>query len=315
MPSTRYLSTPHRTPNSSDTEQLETPPRKRFREVDEDSSAYTPRSPRKRQCTESPKKQQKDFDLAHLLRNCLVEPTNHTAIMQLKDIPKDENISQYLVQRVINIAKTSVLDCFDTAKGKLLETELYLEWLNELDYVISAVDIALNAKMPGTRRRVSGLGRLSFTILFQLVDDFVSEVNNHHDTWYQSSLESCPLYPATMTLVEESKDPSTDVRSDAAVRLAEECLKNIDRVMSDAVRRYKVECGRNNPSLARRIAVLEHTLAKSCCLLCEQTGYGGDDDDIGDTLMQETKNVMSQWKREYEDCEDQLVDSDAGHNS
>ena len=101
-----------------------------------------------------------------------------------------------------------------------------------------------------------------------------------------------------MTLVEESHDPTTDIRSEKAVELAEKCLKKVDKVMADAVKRYKVECGRNNPSLASRIGAQEHTLAKSCCLLCEQTGYGGDEDDMGDILMQVTREVMSDWKQE-----------------
>ena len=101
-----------------------------------------------------------------------------------------------------------------------------------------------------------------------------------------------------MTLVEESHDPTTDIRSEKAVELAEKCLKKVDNAMANAVQRYKVECGRNNPSLASRIGTQEHTLAKSCCLLCEQTGYGGDEDDMGDTLMQATRELMSDWKQE-----------------
>ncbi len=80
-----------------------------------------------------------------------------------------------------------------------------------------------------------------------------------------------------MSLVEEAKDPSTDTRSDEAVRRAEQVLKNFDRTMANAVRR---------------------TLAKGFCLLCEQTGYGADDDDTGGTLMEETRNVMTMWKSE-----------------
>lgn len=134
------------------------------------------------------------------------------------------------------------------------------------------------------------------------MDEFVSEVNSHHDGWSVPSSESGFEFPGppTMTLIEESHDPTTDSRSEKAVQLAEECLKKVDRVMADAVKRYKVECGRNNPSLGSRIGAQEHTLAKSCCLLCEQTGYGGDGDgdDMGDTLMQATREVMSDWKQE-----------------
>ena len=236
----------------------------------------------------------------------------------------DENATRSLVQRVLNSAKASVFQRFDPKKGKMLETELYLEWLLELDYLVSAVEVcvnpfqhhsmifyntisyysqtALNAKVPGTRKRVTGLGRASYTLLFHLVDEFVSEVNSHHDSWSLPPSESGfqLLGPPTMTLVEESHDPTTDIRCEKAVGLAEKCLKKVDRVMANAVRRYKVECGRNNPSLASRISTQEHSLAKSCCLLCEQTGYGGnpEGDDMGDTLMQASREVMSDWKQE-----------------
>ena len=55
----------------------------------------------------------------------------------------DENTTRTLVQRVINSAKASVLQRFDPKKGKMLETELYLEWLLELDYLVSAVEVCV----------------------------------------------------------------------------------------------------------------------------------------------------------------------------
>ena len=149
---------------------------------------------------------------------------------------------------------------------------------------------------------MTGLGRVSYTLLFHLVDEFVSEVNLHHDSWSlpSSKAEFQLPGPPTMTLVEESHDPTTDIRSQTAVELAEKCLKKVDKIMALAVKRYKVECGRSNPFLASRIGIQEHTLAKSCCLLCEQTGYGGDEegDDMGDTLMQTTREAMLDWKLE-----------------
>ena len=170
------------------------------------------------------------------------------------------------------------------------------------DVITYYLQAALNAKIPGTRKRVTGLGRVSYTLLFHLMDEFISEVNSHHDSWSLPSSESGLQFPEslTMTLVEESHDPTADIRSEAAVQWAEKCLKRVDGVMAHAVKRYKVECGRNNPSLGSKIGVQEHTLAKSCCLLCEQTGYGGDGDgdDMGDTLMQATREVMSDWKLE-----------------
>jgi hypothetical protein len=153
----------------------------------------------------------------------------------------------------------------------------------------------LNAKIPGTRKRISSLGRPAYAILYNLIDEFIDEVNVHHDGCFY--LEPT-LYPPTMSLVEEAKDASTDARSDEAVRRAEEALKALDKVMATAVQRYKAERGWNNVSLAEKVGVQEHALAKGCCLLSEQTGYGAEDSDTGDTLMEETRGIMTRWKNE-----------------
>lgn len=101
-----------------------------------------------------------------------------------------------------------------------------------------------------------------------------------------------------MTLAEETKDSSADARSEEASRSAEKALRSFDTVMADAARRYKAECGRNNPGLATRISNMESALAKSCCLLSEQTGYGSEESDLGDTILEETRGVMKEWKAE-----------------
>lgn len=104
-----------------------------------------------------------------------------------------------------------------------------------------------------------------------------------------------------MSLVEEAKDASTDARSEVSVKRAEEALQKFDQVMANAVRRFKAERGRNNATLAEKISSQEHNLAKGCCLLCEQTGYGAEENDVGDILMEETRGVMTLWKNEVGD--------------
>ena len=56
----------------------------------------------------------------------------------------DENTTRSLVRRVINSAKAAVFQRFDPEKGKMLETELYLEWLLELDYLASAIEVCVH---------------------------------------------------------------------------------------------------------------------------------------------------------------------------
>lgn len=100
-----------------------------------------------------------------------------------------------------------------------------------------------------------------------------------------------------MTLAEEAKDPSTDLRAEITVRRAEETLGKYDRVMELALRRLKAEGGKTL-KLARSIAQKERALARACCLLCEQTGFGEDKDGTGDLLLQSTRRSMRRWKAE-----------------
>ncbi|CAA7265530.1 unnamed protein product [Cyclocybe aegerita] len=312
MPSTRYSASPRKYINSSDTEPFDTPPRKRLRPADDDGSpsksSSASSSPRKRQ-RKSRKIQSQDVELEQILRDCLVKPTSHDAILRLKEVPRDEGSLRFLVKFIMHDAKRPAMHRWKQDQMPLLETELYAQWLEGLDDSVSAIEIALCAKVPGTRKRVKGLGRASYHLLYNVIDEFIDEVNAHHDGFSLPSPED-NLYPPTMTLAEEANDPSTDDRSEEAVRQAEVCLKKFDRVMADAVRRYKVECGRSNPSLASRISDMEYSLARGCCLLCEQTGFGSNESDMGFSLMQETREVMTHWKSEYDNCEDQLVDSD-----
>ncbi|KAF9523891.1 hypothetical protein CPB83DRAFT_862081 [Crepidotus variabilis] len=309
MPSTRYSSSPRKYPHSSDTELFETPPRKRFCPAeDEDDLSYSSASPQKKQRRQSPKKPfSSDLNLEQALRLSARSTVDHVTLLSLKDVPHDERSIRASIKSIIVSSKRSVMKHFTKAKHLPLETELYAKWLEGVEYVAVGLEKALGAKVPGTRRRVPGFGRSIYAITFYLVDEFIDEVSTHHDGW--TSPDEPSYYPPTLSLVEEAKDDSTNGRSDIAVKGAEAILRRFDAIMAAAAKRYKVERGRNNPSLAERISAQEHALAKGCCLLCEQTGYGSDHHDIGDVLMKHTRDVLTQWKNEYDDCEDQLVDS------
>lgn len=98
-----------------------------------------------------------------------------------------------------------------------------------------------------------------------------------------------------MSFAEEANDSTTDQRSDDAVRRAEEILEKYDRVMESSVGRYKSEC--NKRLMAGAIGRKEESLARGCCLLSEQTGYGGTDD-MGFNLLVKTRDIMIEWKHE-----------------
>jgi len=128
------------------------------------------------------------------------------------------------------------------------------------------------------------------------MEEYINEVNAHQDGWsfrYPAGPVACD--PLIMSFAEEANDSTTDQRSDDAVRRAEEILEKYDRVMESSVKRYKSEC--NKRLMASAIGRKEESLAKGCCLLSEQTGYGGTDD-MGFNLLVKTREVMMEWIHE-----------------
>ncbi|GLB45462.1 hypothetical protein LshimejAT787_2300220 [Lyophyllum shimeji] len=264
--------------NSSDTDI--TPPRKRSRR-ERVALAQTP-----------------DCDLDDLLRRRIHDPKDRTALDDfkcMKRLRRDEDVA-YVARDVMDKVKATVKRDIHAKDRKILEVELYMKWLDGLEYVPKAVEAALNAKVPGTRRRVPGLGRLSFSLLYHLIEGFIDEVNAHQDGWsFRYPVGPIEPDPLIMTLAEEANEPHTDGRSEDAVRTAEQFFARYDRVMMAAVRRYKAES--NKKLMAAAMERKEESLARGCCLLSEQTGYGGTDD-MGFKLLEETRGAMMEWKRE-----------------
>lgn len=48
-----------------------------------------------------------------------------------------------LVQKIVSRVKSSVKTRLDKAKEKILETELYLEWLQEFEFVVTAIEVCI----------------------------------------------------------------------------------------------------------------------------------------------------------------------------
>lgn len=140
-------------------------------------------------------------------------------------------------------------------------------------------------------------GKTLFSILFHLIDEYISAVDAYQDGWSHRE----PMVPVercswVMTLAEEANDSSTDERSIIAVEQAEANLDRFDVVMALALQLFKAECTEYR-QLSAAIGRKQETLARSCCLLSEQTGYGGSDD-LGYSLLVATREAMLQWKEQ-----------------
>ncbi|KAJ6512074.1 hypothetical protein C8R47DRAFT_1064726 [Mycena vitilis] len=204
-----------------------------------------------------------------------------------------------MVQSIIERVKDMVAERSHGLDGskKLLQSELYLEWLYEYEFVLTAVQNVLRSKVQ------IATGEMLFSILFHLIDEYISAVDAYQDGW--SSRE--PKVPVercswVMTLVEEANDSSTDERSEAAVQQAEACLDRFDAVMALAVERFKAECT-DHWKHAATIGRKQESLARGCCLLSEQTGYGGADEG-GYGLLCATREIMLLWREQSSNPDD-----------
>ncbi|KAF9447300.1 hypothetical protein P691DRAFT_793628 [Macrolepiota fuliginosa MF-IS2] len=299
--------------HSSETDEYVTPRKRARRDINSPCpSENTPASCRSMIVVKvAPRKaynEPQEVDLCATLRRCRSE-ADPSAIKELKALPYGKPLVQH-VQSLLHVVKTNVKKRVDKT-DRIIETELYLKWLEELDSAVIGIENLLSAKIPGTRRRVPGLGYITFVILYRIMDGFISDVDHHHDGWSSRGSEDHPIYPITMTLAEEAKDPSTDSRAESAVHFAEDALGRYDRVMGVAVRRLKAEGGRSL-RLARMVAQTERALARACCLLCEQTGFGGDKSATGESILRSTRTFMRQWKAEHGITDDDEYDTQDG---
>ncbi|KAF7299228.1 hypothetical protein MIND_00871500 [Mycena indigotica] len=191
-----------------------------------------------------------------------------------------------LVQSIIEHAQELVAErcCNYKGKNKLLEGELYVEWLIEIEYILDAVENMLAAKLHIT------LGRVLFTLLFHLIEEYISAVDSYQDGW------SHDRFPWVMTLVEEANaaNRAIDHRSSEAVETAESVLDRLDKIFVRVIRQFKAE-SMDYRRLAGLVGMKEDAIARSCCLLSEQTGFG-DADEMGFELLSESREAMTKWR-------------------
>ncbi|KAG6853942.1 hypothetical protein C0991_012266 [Blastosporella zonata] len=267
--------------NSSDTEPSATPPPKKRSRRERSGLAPIP-----------------DCDLDELLRRRVFDPKDDTVfndLRNMKRLKRDQDVL-CVAHDIIDNIKSHVKEEIREEGRKTLEVELYLKWLEGFDFVLNGIEAVLNAKVPGTRRRVAGVGRVLFSLLFHLAETFIDEVNAHQDGWsFRHPAGPVEPDPLIMTLAEESNHSSLDKRSEEAIRDAEQLFQRYDRIMVLALRRYKSEC--NKKLMAPAIDRKEESLSRGCCLLSEQTGYGGTDD-MGFNLLVDTREAMMEWKSE-----------------
>ncbi len=111
---------------------------------------------------ESPKKQStKEIDLEQILRDCAEDNASQGTFLLLKAISNgmfvllwrwtpihtvlllDEDLTRPLIKSLMHSAKRSVKNSCCSRELRLLETELYVKWLDELGYVVTAVDVSI----------------------------------------------------------------------------------------------------------------------------------------------------------------------------
>ncbi|CAK5284394.1 unnamed protein product [Mycena citricolor] len=263
-------------------------------------------SPRKKQCKDAyPKFPALAVNFEKMLERLSDEkvPVNYLTVRALRGLATERECAT-MVQAIVNRAKRRVEHKFQGLRDqkKLLECELFDEWLRECDFVLKAVVNILRAPVQ------TAIGKTLFMILYHLFELYVTAVDAQQDGW-----SSKDRYSWVMSFVQEANDSSTDGRSDAAVISAEARLNRYDIVMVRALQRYRADC-MDPECLAASMERMENDLDRSCCLLSEQTGFG-DADEMSQGLLKRTRDAMVAWNDEGYidgDCESSGVEEARG---
>ncbi|KII86501.1 hypothetical protein PLICRDRAFT_44097 [Plicaturopsis crispa FD-325 SS-3] len=158
------------------------------------------------------------------------------------------------------------------------EGQVFLEWLKGYEFVRIAVENILSAKPPSTKGLKKTLGSVVFLMMYHAIDSFAAEVNICRDDARQLPSFAIP-----------GKDTNP-----SAIQAGEHFLSAYDATMVKALARYKSET-ENDSDAAQAIGDMEDSLARALWLLSEHLGYGGPDD-LGFSLLEDTREEMMSWK-------------------
>lgn len=154
----------------------------------------------------------------------------------------------------------------------------------------------LETKIPGTRRRQSGLGRICFPLLFSFLSELLFQVicisqgfpgGSSRDPLHFRCLEN----HATTLL-----SPEHEHRSSTATARGNDLLKRCDEVMANAFDRFYKESG-DKKKAAVKVKEEEKEFAASLWLVNEQGGFGMKDG-MGFDLFEKTRDKMLEFVKD-----------------
>lgn len=263
-----------------------------------------------------------NFHLEDALRTCAAATSTNDILSEIVERMKDGGIrkgrgsveleGQKLFESAQKTYRTRVAEM--QAKGEKLpiEAEMYERWLEECVYALDATEVChpryqcksffsfsyfptqalLEVKVPGTKRRVTGLGRILFPLLYTILDELITSVNATYEGFF-------PTYRCREPFQYDDDDDAEDwgARDATATKKANAILERYDAVMLKALERYKKES--NKKQMAGSIRAKEDDLARGLWLVAEQARWGpGGAQEMGFGLMEKTRDAMQDWANE-----------------
>lgn len=164
--------------------------------------------------------------------------------------------------------------------------------INLLRLCLLQCQALLEVKVPGTRRRVTGLGRILFPLLYSILDNLISDINSTSDVFIPTYWHKEP-FPYD----HDDDADDWDTRDATATQKANAILERYDKAMAKALERYKKES--NKKQMAGSIREKEDELARGLWLVAEQARWGpGGAQEMGFGLMEKTRDAMQDWTNE-----------------
>lgn len=167
---------------------------------------------------------------------------------------------------------------------ELIERELFESWLHAYSELIGLADALLETTHPNSEKRVIGLGRIAYTIAWNLVEQYYLDVTSY--------VANDPrIVEGLPTVVSVNGEPDRD---DLALWNAQQggiaMLDDLDRALSQAVTRWRKESRGTPKVIEDKEDILEEVEEE----IRELTGFGGQAAH-GNEIFIRSKTAFRKW--------------------
>ncbi|KAH9940243.1 hypothetical protein B0H21DRAFT_582176 [Amylocystis lapponica] len=244
-----------------------------------------------------PRKSLRQDELLTLLMRCVLSEAE--AVTQLHDLCKGRrgiDLEEVLVAcatRLTNVARAAFDQRMRQEGKQLTEAELFTGWLETLEPIMNVVKVLLDAKAPGTRKQMHGMGRLTYPLACSLIGTYIAAVVGHSSPTELSPGVSPPAEHVS------AENGIAHVAKERGMAV----LRRFDELLYEAFRRFKKETSRK--AAAPKVRERADWLNREVRALAVRSGFG----EVGDGLFMHSRTAIWNWGNYDEERSGSLLET------